>query len=197
MVFLGTVTDPPPAAPAAAGRTATAPSNATPSGPAAPTDSASPSEHAAPTDSVSPSKHATPANSASPSKHAAPTDSASPSGRATTERIAALLGDLPPSEALELRFAGGGRFGSACWAGVDGDLAALSELREGLRDALTLGGFPSDDRPFHPHLTVSYHPDPALRRALAGYQGTPWPVTEFSLVQSADGRYERLATWPL
>ncbi|MBL7261023.1 2'-5' RNA ligase family protein [Paractinoplanes lichenicola] len=134
---------------------------------------------------------AAPSNAA-PAEAAAP---AAPSRGAAVEQVAAILGDLPPLGSFEVRLSGGGRFGSACWAGVDGELAALSELREGVRDALTLGGFPSDDRPFHPHLTVSYHPDAALRQALAGYSGQPWPVTEYSLVRSVDGRYERLGTW--
>ncbi|MGK5680429.1 2'-5' RNA ligase family protein [Actinoplanes sp. URMC 104] len=111
--------------------------------------------------------------------------------------VAALLGDVPSPGPFELRLSGGGQFRTAAWAGVRGDLRRLGELRDGVRDALTLGGYPSDDRPFHPHLTVSYRPDDDLRRALAGHEGDPWPVTEFTLVSSSDGRYERLASWPL
>ncbi|WP_279536891.1 RNA 2',3'-cyclic phosphodiesterase [Paractinoplanes brasiliensis] len=118
-------------------------------------------------------------------------------GDAPAAPVLDILRDVPSPGPFELRLTGGGRFGSACWAGVDGDLAALNELRNSVRDALTLGGFPSDNRPFHPHLTVSYRPDPALRQTLAGYAGQPWPVTEYSLVESANGQYERLATWPL
>ncbi|WP_281420301.1 RNA 2',3'-cyclic phosphodiesterase [Paractinoplanes bogorensis] len=110
---------------------------------------------------------------------------------------AGLLADVPSPGPFELRLTGGGRFGAVAWAGVDGDLARLTELRESVRDALTLGGFASDERPFQPHLTVSYHSDPALRRALAGHAGEPWPVTEFALVQSVDGHYHELAAWPL
>ena len=108
-----------------------------------------------------------------------------------------LLADVPSPGPFELRLGGGGQFGTAAWAGVVGDVAQLTELRNDVRDALTLGGFPSDDRPFRPHLTVSYHSDGAVRRALAGYDGEPWPVTSFALMSSAEGRYEHLASWPL
>ena len=111
--------------------------------------------------------------------------------------MAALLAEVPTPGPFELRLSGGGRFGAVAWAGVDGDLARLGELREGVRDALTLGGFPSDDRPFHPHLTVSYHQDADLRRALAGYAGQPFEVTSFALMSSVEGRYEQLESWPL
>ena len=118
-------------------------------------------------------------------------------GDAPVSTVVPLLADVPSPGPFELRLSGGGQFGSAAWVGVEGDLAQLTELREDVRDALTLGGFPSDDRPFRPHLTVSYHSDGALRRALAAHRGDPWPVTSFELVSSAEGRYERLAAWPL
>jgi 2'-5' RNA ligase len=111
--------------------------------------------------------------------------------------VTSLLADVPSPGPFELRLSGGGQFGAAAWAGVVGDLTQLIELRDDVRDALALGGFPSDDRPFRPHLTVSYHSDGAVRRALAGHEGEPWPVTSFVLMSSADGRYERLASWPL
>lgn len=111
--------------------------------------------------------------------------------------MASLLAEVPTPGPFSLRLSGGGQFGAAAWAGVDGDLARLAELRQSVRDALTLGGFPSDDRPFHPHLTVSYRADAALRQALAGYAGPPWAVTSFALVQSVEGRYELLESWPV
>jgi RNA 2',3'-cyclic 3'-phosphodiesterase len=113
------------------------------------------------------------------------------------ESPAGLLAEVPSPGAFELRLTGGGRFGTVAWAGVEGDLARLTELRKSVRDALALGGFASDERPFQPHLTVSYHSDPDLRRALATYAGEPFPVTGFALVQSVEGRYDELATWPL
>ncbi|MBM2618067.1 RNA 2',3'-cyclic phosphodiesterase [Actinoplanes sp. LDG1-06] len=118
-------------------------------------------------------------------------------GDAAASPVAEALADVPSPPPFELRLSGGGRFGSVSWAGVDGDVAQLHELREGIRDALTLAGFPSDSRPFQPHLTVSYTPDPALRNALAAYEGAPWPVTGFTLLESTEGRYNRLASWLL
>ena len=111
--------------------------------------------------------------------------------------VAAIVGDVPRSEPVTLRLSGGGRFGAAAWAGVEGDVEALTKLRERVRDALSEGGFPSDDRPFRPHLTVSYHAAEPMLRSLAGYAGTSWPVREVALVRSAQGRYERLAAWPV
>lgn len=118
-------------------------------------------------------------------------------GDAPASAVVPLLADVPSPGPFELRLNGGGQFGSAAWAGVEGDVAQLTELREDVREALALGGFPSDDRPFRPHLTVSYHSDGALRRALAAHRGDPWPVTSFELVSSAEGRYGRVAEWPL
>ena len=104
---------------------------------------------------------------------------------------------VPPPGAFTLRLTGGGRFGAAVWVGVDGGLETLTTLQAGVRSALTAGGFPGDERPFRPHMTVSYHADDAVRSVLAGYAGASWPVTEFALMESRQGRYERLAAWPV
>jgi 2'-5' RNA ligase len=103
------------------------------------------------------------------------------------------LTGVPTSEPFTLRLAGSGTFGPVLWAGVAGDVAALVALREAVRVALD--GFPIDDRPFQPHLTVSYRPKRGLAQALEGYAGPSWAVTEFALVQSAAGEYHRLQTW--
>ncbi|GLY98159.1 RNA 2',3'-cyclic phosphodiesterase [Actinoplanes sp. NBRC 103695] len=91
---------------------------------------------------------------------------------------------------IRLRLAGSGSFGRAVtWVGVEGDLGALYGA---LRRALDL----PDDRPFTPHLTVSYHGSPQLRAALREYAGSSWEAAEIVLVRSADG-YEKLRTWQL
>jgi RNA 2',3'-cyclic 3'-phosphodiesterase len=91
---------------------------------------------------------------------------------------------------FRLHLTGGGSFGSARWAGVDGDLPALFELEAGLRRELNL-----DDRPFTPHLTVTYRGSHEVRSALDGYAGPPWTATELVLVRShhtTGGGYEPL-----
>ena len=40
------------------------------------------------------------------------------------------------------------------WLGVDGDLAALQNLRDGLEDSMSASGFPRDRRRFAPHVTA-------------------------------------------
>ncbi|MFI5894358.1 RNA 2',3'-cyclic phosphodiesterase [Actinoplanes sp. NPDC051513] len=118
-------------------------------------------------------------------------------GEVPPDEVAAVLDDVPVASNFTLRLAGGGRFGSAAWAAVRGDLPALGRLRADVRNALTAAGFPSDDRPYRPHLTVTYRGDPAIGGALAGYVGDSWTVDEFALVDSHDGEYETLRTWPL
>ncbi len=117
-------------------------------------------------------------------------------GEVAVDAVARLLATVPAPGPFALRLTGGGRFGTVTWAGVDGDLPRLHDLRTAVRDALTAGGFPVDERRFTPHLTVSYRGDADTRTALAGYAGPSWTVTEFTLVRSRDGTYERLASWP-
>jgi 2'-5' RNA ligase len=40
------------------------------------------------------------------------------------------------------------------WCGVDGELPALAGLQERVEQACVESGFPPEDRPFHPHLTL-------------------------------------------
>ncbi len=113
------------------------------------------------------------------------------------DEVTRILAGVPTPGPFSLRLGGAGRFGTVAWAAVDGDLARLHALRDAAKAALDSGGFPSDARPFAPHLTVSYRGDDATRRALAGYAGRPWPVTGFALVRSRGGVYSRLAAWAL
>ncbi|MEV7626222.1 RNA 2',3'-cyclic phosphodiesterase [Actinoplanes sp. NPDC089786] len=92
---------------------------------------------------------------------------------------------------IRLRLAGGGNFGTALWAGVDGDLPALFRLRARL---------PLGNGPFTPHLTVSYRDHAEVRAALNAYAGPPWTASELVLVHSrhAEGLgYDRVSAWPL
>jgi RNA 2',3'-cyclic 3'-phosphodiesterase len=125
--------------------------------------------------------------------------------------------------ALDLRFAGGGQFGSrVLWAGVQGDRAALLVLA---------GRLATDGRPYRPHLTLARarpdgHRRPAvdgdqqpavdgdqqpatlqrgddLRAAvamLAPYEGPVWRASEVVLFRSHLGpkpTHEPIARWPL
>lgn len=102
------------------------------------------------------------------------------------------LTGVPAPGPISLRLAGGGRFGPVVWAGIAGDMDRLRAFREDVRAALVDAGFPVDERPFRPHLTVSYRFDRRIAAALDGYAGPSWTVDEFALVRSADGEYVRI-----
>jgi 2'-5' RNA ligase len=118
--------------------------------------------------------------------------------------VAGALSGVRTPGPISLRMSGGGSFGrsrsAALWAGIDGDLAALGDLRARIRSALVAGDLPHDDRPFTPHLTVAYASSAEVREALADYAGPTWTADEFVLVHSrhAEGAgYETLGAWPL
>ena len=118
-------------------------------------------------------------------------------GEAPPAEVSSVLAGVAPRGTFSLRLAGGGRFGTAAWAGVAGDLEALGSLQEHTRSLLSDSGYLSDTRPYQPHLTVSYRGDRAVQAALADYAGAPWTVTEFTLVESKDGDYLPLDSWPV
>ena len=112
--------------------------------------------------------------------------------------------------ALSLELAGAGRFGSrrrpaVCWAGLSGDVAALTVLAGRLTDAARAVGLPVEDRPFRAHLTLGrwragQHADADLPERLAGYRGPAWTAREVVLWRSHLGaapRYERVTAWAL
>jgi 2'-5' RNA ligase len=111
---------------------------------------------------------------------------------------------------MALRLAGAGRFGSprrpqVIWAGLDGDVRAVTELARRLADAARALRLPVEDRPFRAHLTVGrwrpHRPaDGGLPERLADYRGPQWPVTEVRLLESHLGpepEYTTVAEWPL
>jgi 2'-5' RNA ligase len=53
------------------------------------------------------------------------------------------------------------------WAGAGGDLAALHALRDAVERTVSPLGFPTEDRPFSPHLTLGRARQDAPRLALA------------------------------
>jgi 2'-5' RNA ligase len=90
------------------------------------------------------------------------------------------------------------------WAGVRGEVAPLAALVSELGRQLGPLGFPPEERPFSPHLTLGRARDPrgapglaaALAQAADG-PGAPWRASELVLFQShlspSGPRYEPLA----
>jgi 2'-5' RNA ligase len=135
-------------------------------------------------------------------------------GAVPDDRVAPLVDAAGPAivgtPAMTLRLAGGGRFGSlrrpqVAWAGLDGDVAALSALAARLTAAARTVRLPVEDRPFRAHLTLGrWRPgqpaDGSLTDRLGGYRGPVWRVTEVRLLESKLGpkpTYETVAAWPL
>jgi 2'-5' RNA ligase len=111
--------------------------------------------------------------------------------------------------APRLRLSGGGRFGrgqfTTVWAGLDGDVAALTELVAAVRHELRRQRIPFDGKAFKPHLTLGRPGDrltpselAADLAALDAYRGPDWTVDHIDLVESHLGphiTYDRLASW--
>jgi RNA 2',3'-cyclic 3'-phosphodiesterase len=110
-------------------------------------------------------------------------------GAAPVDEVTRAFTQLSPdtSPPITLRVAGGGRFGPVIWAGLGGDVDRLAALRETVLGVLA--GFPVDERPFQPHLTLSYRSDTTLLAALNSYAGPSWQVGELVLVHSENGEY--------
>lgn len=66
------------------------------------------------------------------------------------ERVRAVERGVAAAAPLRLELEGSGRFTTAAWVGVVGDLEPLGALVERLQGALGH----RDDRPFHPHVTI-------------------------------------------
>lgn len=124
--------------------------------------------------------------------------------------LAAVAPAVAPTPPMALQLAGAGRFGSrrrpaVCWAGVDGDVPALTALADRLAGAGRSVGLPVEERPFRPHLTLGrWRPgrpaDADLPDRLADHRGPVWPVHEVVLWRSHLGpepSYERVAAWPV
>ena len=134
----------------------------------------------------------------------------------TAERaIKALAEKIVSPFTLNLRFDRLGSFGGrmrlrVLWVGLTGDFEALVELAEVVESALAPLGFPREDRPFSPHLTLARVPEEMgieersrLADLLTGYELPPLPpmaISKVSLMQSlllpTGARYERLADFP-
>ena len=138
-------------------------------------------------------------------------------GAVPEERVAGVEAALRDAAAgarpFSLSLHGAGGFPNArrpriIWAGLEGDVAPLAELVRDLGARLAKLGFPPEDRPFAPHLTLGRardgHGAPGLAGALARaaqIEPTPWRATELVLVEShlspRGPRYEAIARVPL
>ena len=113
-----------------------------------------------------------------------------------------------------LRLANLGTFGSAhsprvIWVGLAGEQAQLLALQAALTDDLAARGFPTEERPFAPHLTLarikaSLSDDAltALAQALGKSANTvSWQADAISVMKSElvrpTARYTALSRWPL
>jgi 2'-5' RNA ligase len=143
-------------------------------------------------------------------------------GELDDERLAAAVEATAeaarPAVPFALATGGLGTFGPphaprVIWAGLRGDLARLGALHEALAAALAARGFPREQRPFAPHLTLARLRDPLgvaeLGRLAAllqesgrrGAAGARISVRELSVMKSElrreGARYTRLHAAPL
>jgi 2'-5' RNA ligase len=96
------------------------------------------------------------------------------------------------------RIGGFARTGVA-WLGASAAQAELTALHARLAGALRSRGFPIEERPYAPHLTLARHSAILIERTLP--QPITWRVAAFSLVASDLGaggpEYRTIAAWPL
>ena len=81
---------------------------------------------------------------------------------------------------FSLRVAGSGHFPGVEWAGVEGDLPALSSLAAEVARACRV------QQAFRPHVTIARRGRVQLS---PDYSGPPWTVESFDLVQSTLGAH--------
>ncbi|MFB9627254.1 RNA 2',3'-cyclic phosphodiesterase [Nonomuraea helvata] len=110
--------------------------------------------------------------------------------------------------ALDLAFEGFGAFSSVrrarvFWVGLTGD--SMTRLADSVKaGARRAGAVQTDEKRFHPHLTLARAKTETdlrpLVESLSGFSGSPWRAEHVRLVRSHTGpqvRYESLAEWAL
>jgi 2'-5' RNA ligase len=127
----------------------------------------------------------------------------------------AFLGEQPADRVLALQRLAGGirapafvltldeigcfRRTGITWLGASTPQSGLVALHAELRVALQTGGFPVDERPYAPHLTLARRSKTSIQRRLP--EPIVWPVSAFALVASDLGSggpmYRTMAEWQL
>jgi 2'-5' RNA ligase len=120
---------------------------------------------------------------------------------ASRRELLAAIGARLPRIAfdVDLDRIGGFRAARVAWIAPSAPPEALSALQVALATELASAGFPTERRPFRPHLTLARH----CRVPLASVP-TPnvhWPVSRLALIEStldpAGARYREVAGWEL
>jgi len=127
-------------------------------------------------------------------------------------QLEAALRSIPPREPIPAEVKGFGWYPNphhprVFWVGVHGG-EPLAALAKDLDAALGPLGIPSEDRPFHAHLTLARIKEPAplqaLRAAIAQLESVEYgsfPVDRFCLYRSQPGSagsiYTKLSEYPL
>ena len=125
------------------------------------------------------------------------------------DRVRAAFAGADLGAAFKIRWGALGAFprpsrAGVLWIGMEEDGSHLHELAERVDAALEIAGFPPEDRPFRPHLTISrLRPEEDLREVVGeGWRcDVPMGVTRLSVFQSRLGRggakYRVLDEYPL
>ena len=104
-----------------------------------------------------------------------------------------------PAFVLEFDEIGGFRRTGITWLGSTAPPAELTALHDDLARALQSRGFPVEERPYTPHLTLARRSTTLIGRRLS--QPIRWRVTSFALMASELARggpvYRTVAEWPL
>lgn len=95
----------------------------------------------------------------------------------------------------------GARNATVLWVGIDGDVGSLEAVAATVEECAVQAGLEGEDRPFHPHLTLSRIRPPQDLTGLVGdsaLDGLGWECRELIVYQSHLGggpaRYEPLET---
>jgi 2'-5' RNA ligase len=104
-----------------------------------------------------------------------------------------------PTFVLALDEVGGFRRTGIAWLGSSGPQPELAALHDELARALQSRGFPVDQRPYAPHLTLARRSTTVIDRRLP--QPIRWRVTSFTLMASdlapSGPAYRTIAEWSL